>query len=131
MDCLLDTHIFLWAISDNKKLRQKHKALIENTSNEIYVSFYSLMEISIKHSLGKLPDFKADVDEVFAEIEIANITLLSTDVHHLAQYNALPFFDAHRDPFDKFIIACAIANNLPLLTYDKNFESYKDLIRLI
>ncbi len=117
MDCLLDTHIFLWAISDDKKLRQKHKVLIENSNNEIYISFYSLMEISIKHSLGKLPEFKANVDEVLAEIDKANFTLLSTDVHHLIQYNALPFFNQHRDPFDKFIIACAITNNLPLLTY--------------
>ncbi len=80
MVCLLDTHILLWAISDDKKLRQKHKALIENIDNEIYVSFYSLMEVSIKHSLGKLPEFKAKVDDVIAEIEKANITILSTDV---------------------------------------------------
>jgi PIN domain nuclease of toxin-antitoxin system len=131
MVCLLDTHILLWAISDDKKLRQKHKALIENIDNEIYVSFYSLMEVSIKHSLGKLPEFKAKVDDVIAEIEKANITILSTDVHHLTQYNALPFFAAHRDPFDKFIIACAIVNNLSLLTYDKNFELYKDLVTLL
>lgn len=131
MNCLLDTHIFLWAISDDKKLRQEHKALIENKSNEIYISFYSLMEISIKHSLGKLPEFKANVDEVVAEIERADFILLSNNVHDLMQYNALPFFDQHRDPFDKFIISCAIANNLPILTYDKNFKLYKDLILLI
>jgi PIN domain nuclease of toxin-antitoxin system len=81
--------------------------------------------------LDKLPEFKANVDEVLAEIEKADFTLLSTDVHHLTNYNALPFFDQHRYPFDKFIITCAITHNLPLLTYDKNFKLYKDLIRLI
>lgn len=131
MKCLLDTHIFIWALDDNKKLHAKHKSLIQDTTNEIYVSFYSLMEISIKMRLGKLPDFKASIDEVLLQLDKSDFTLINCDAAHLSAYETLPLFDDHRDPFDRFIIANALAEKLPILTYDKKFRLYKDLVQFV
>ena len=58
MRLLLDTHIFLWYVKADRKLKSKTQALIQN-ANEVYVSSASIWEAAIKASLGKL-DVKID-----------------------------------------------------------------------
>ena len=55
MQYLIDTHVFLWFVSNAKELSQTAKTLIEDGQNEIHISIASLWEISIKTALGKLP----------------------------------------------------------------------------
>jgi len=54
MQYLIDTHVFLWFVSSSKELSQTAKSLIEDETNEIFISIASLWEISIKTALGKL-----------------------------------------------------------------------------
>lgn len=55
MKVLLDTHIFLWFITKNKRLSQRCYDAISNRDNEIYLSVVSVWEAMIKYQLGKLP----------------------------------------------------------------------------
>ncbi len=89
------------------------------------------MEISIKVSLGKLPDFKASISDILVQLDKSDFTLISCDASHLSAYETLPLLEDHRDPFDRFIIASAMAEKLPILTSDKKFHLYKNLLRLV
>jgi PIN domain nuclease of toxin-antitoxin system len=51
---LLDTHVFLWAVAEPRKLSPRAMAALRNTSNELYLSAVSVWEMAIKRSLGKL-----------------------------------------------------------------------------
>jgi len=65
------------------------------------------------------------------QLDKSNFTLINGDAAHLSAYENLPLFDDHRDPFDRFIIATAIAEKMPILTYDKKFRLYKNLVNLV
>ena len=104
MAYLLDTHILLWAVSEPAKLSQKHKQIIENKANRILVSHFSYMELSIKLTLGKLPDFIMEWEDFVSSVEQTGIENLPVSLAHIRQYQNLPLFQKHRDPFDRFII---------------------------
>ncbi len=55
MKLLLDTHIFLWFISGDGRLRVDMRDAIRDPGNDVYLSVVSLWEIIVKHNLGKLP----------------------------------------------------------------------------
>lgn len=55
MKLLLDTHVFLWFISGDKRLPDVMRDSIRNPENDVYVSVVSLWETIVKHQLGKLP----------------------------------------------------------------------------
>ena len=54
MKILLDTHAFLWLVSDNSRLSDKAKMIFLDNSNELFLSAVSGFEIAVKHGLGKL-----------------------------------------------------------------------------
>jgi PIN domain nuclease of toxin-antitoxin system len=131
MKYLLDTHVLLWAIGEPEKLSINHKNIIEDKSNEIYVSFYSYMEISIKLRLDKLADFDTSLDDFHTKTEETGIINLGTDLNHLIQNLHLPLFAEHRDPFDRLIIATAISEGMKILTVDSKFSLYKDFVGIL
>ena len=63
MDILIDTQILVWSFDINSPLTKPHKELLEDTSNRVFASYISLMELAIKKTLNKLPDFVPDVRE--------------------------------------------------------------------
>ncbi len=56
VNCLLDTHIFLWWLFDDSRLPEGVRGVIGNRDNRILVSSASVWEISTKYRLGKLPE---------------------------------------------------------------------------
>ncbi len=76
MDILIDTHILVWSFDVYSPLSKDHKGLLENTSNRIFVSQISLMELAIKKSLNKLPDFIPNISEVIDQLEENGFELL-------------------------------------------------------
>ena len=81
------------------------------------------LEIVIKSSLGKLP-LPGPFEEVIpAQLEAERIEVLPIDVSHLGRLRRLPFH--HRDPFDRLIIAQAMAEDVPLITHDATFSQYE------
>lgn len=121
MKLLLDTHSFLWFIEDNVRLSPKAKNLLESET-ELLISAATLWEVAIKVSIGKLA--LTQPFELFIPNQLASnaIELLPIAVEHLALVSALPFH--HRDPFDRLIIAQALIEQLPVVSIDREFDSY-------
>jgi PIN domain nuclease of toxin-antitoxin system len=130
MRLLLDSHTFIWFVSDDPRLSRHARALIEDASNERLLSAASHWEIAIKLSLRKLTF--TDPFDVFMPRELAanQIRLLPIELPHSIQVAALPFPPSnHRDPFDRLIVAQAIVEGLPVLSADKRLDDY-GVIRL-
>ncbi len=118
MNILIDTHIFLWALSEPEKLTEQQRAALETRGNTIYVSAVSIAEIMIKSSLGKLT-------VPFNPVTIAEET--GFDVLEYRGEDALLLADLpfhHRDPFDRMIITQGIAHDFPIMTRDETFSLY-------
>ena len=109
MKLLIDTHTFLWFSSGSPEMSADAKAVIEDEENEIFISIASLWEISIKTALGKLA-ISGSYDLVIEDVTGNLIEILPVNFAHTVVQNKLPFH--HRDPFDRMIIAQAIAENM-------------------
>ena len=119
MKLLLDTHVFLWAISTPQRIPERLRSEIESLANTINVSAVSVAEIMIKASLGKL-NMDFDPNEQIEQAGFEPIDFTGADAEHL---KALPFH--HRDPFDRMLICQSIERDLPILTLDPAFKQYK------
>lgn len=123
MRLLLDTHTFLWFISGDAQLSSKARELISDPENEVLLSVASLWEIVIKAALGKLRLAGSFEDVIPSQIQSNDIELLGIGLAHLGELSRLP--QHHKDPFDRLIIAQAIAEGIPLVSKDDNFEEYR------
>lgn len=118
MRVLLDTHILLWALGDTRRLGKQREDVLSNASNVVFVSALSLAEVAIKASLGKL-EVPSDLAERVID---AGFTHLPFDASHASALAALPFH--HRDPFDRMLIAQAMADGLVFATADDRCRAY-------
>lgn len=118
MNYLIDTHIFLWWLSNDKKLKDSFRQIIEDPKNHIYVSVVSGWEISIKNRKGKLP-LKTTLAECF---KVAGFEVLNISFEHVLSLNKLPLY--HQDPFDRMLVAQAKAEKLKLITDDTKIKKY-------
>lgn len=122
MKLLLDTHTFLWCISDDPALSQTVRDEFEEASNDVFVSAASFWEISIKFALGKLPLPDAPDRYLPAQRTAAGIDLLPIDEPEVCQVHNLP--PHHRDPFDRLLVAQANCYGLVLATDDPLVKRY-------
>jgi PIN domain nuclease of toxin-antitoxin system len=122
MRLLLDTHTFIWYVTDNPRLSAHVKLLIEDENNEKLVSIASIWEMAIKHSIGRL-NFSLPFREfVGQQLTVSNIGLLEINLQHIEVVASLPLH--HRDPFDRLIIAQSMAQQIPILSVDAIFDAY-------
>lgn len=128
MKLLLDTHIALWAITDDPKLPQSVVSLIMSPNNEIIVSVASIWEISIKHSLGRR-SMPVSGNEALGYFQEAGYRLLSVTAEHAAYVDTLP--PIHADPFDRILIAQAICEPMRLITHDALLSEYGELVMVV
>ena len=125
MRVLLDTHILLWALSDDPKLSNKARKLIENAA-EVYVSAATFWEMAVKIGLGKLD---VNLDEIREYcLESGFVELPTTSEHAIAVKDLEPH---HKDPFDRLIVATAINEPMKLLTADPQVAQYTSLAILV
>ncbi|HEV2764271.1 MAG TPA: type II toxin-antitoxin system VapC family toxin [Pyrinomonadaceae bacterium] len=122
MRLLLDTHVFLWYISADKKLSEAVRDAVRDPANEVYLSVVSLWEAMIKHQLGKLPLPRPPGDYLPAQRTRHGISSLALDEASVTQLARLPAI--HRDPFDRMLISQALEHGLTLVTVDDVFRSY-------
>jgi PIN domain nuclease of toxin-antitoxin system len=122
MHILLDTHIYLWHVSDDELLTREAKSLILGAES-IHISAASLWEIAIKVKLGKL---KADLDRLIEEMESSGFVELPITSRHAAQVAKLPLH--HTDPFDRLLIAQAVSEPFYLVTTDSQLPQYSSLV---
>ena len=122
MKFLLDTHAFLWWLSDPEKLSSRAFETIEAAEHEIYLSPASSWEIAIKMRLGRLA-LPKDLSSYIPQKMLSNgfRSLGIEQIHALETYH-LP--DHHRDPFDRMLIAQARVEKMPIITKDALIEKY-------
>lgn len=118
MRLIIDTHIFLWAPCDPKRIDRDQLAEIETQANIVHVSSISIAEVMIKASLGKLA-VPFDPVEMVERCGFESLDFRSEDALLLRN---LPFH--HRDPFDRMLIAQSMANQYPIVTDDPAFRAY-------
>jgi PIN domain nuclease of toxin-antitoxin system len=121
MSYLLDTHILLWWIFDDPKLDLECRDIIRNPNHRILISSVSAWEIATKYRIGKLPEAKQIVEEYSQILHQAKFIELAITSAHALRAGSLPI--PHRDPFDRMIMAQAELENLPIITYDKAFQT--------
>lgn len=124
MRLLLDTHVALWALTDDPRLSERARALIADPANDVLVSSASVWEIAIKHALGR-GDMPISGDQALDWFRQAGYQLLPIAPGHAAAVEHLP--DHHRDPFDRMLVAQAMAEPLRLLTHDPLVLRYGDM----
>ena len=83
MRYLLDTQILIWHLQGNAKLKASFRATIEDPSNTILVSHFSLLEMSIKLKLGKLPEFVVSIEYVAKQLLLDGFELLPVSNSHI------------------------------------------------
>jgi len=121
MKILLDTHTFLWFITDEPILSSPARILIEDINNIRLMSIASMWEIAIKTSLGKLELAKPFAEFIPNQLKHNYIDLLPIELPHLAKVTNLPFH--HRDPFDRLIIQ-SLVEQIPIVSKDTKFDDY-------
>ena len=125
MRLLLDTHVFLWCVKDDRRLTKAAREILAGAT-EVYVSSASIWEAAIKAKLGKL---EANVDALVSSIADSGFLELPITAKHAAAVGRLP--DVHNDPFDRMLIAQAISEPLRFLTADDVLGQYSELVELI
>jgi PIN domain nuclease of toxin-antitoxin system len=118
MRLLLDTHVLLWWLADDDLLPGATRDSIADGDNLVVVSAATAWEIAIRQSIGRL-DAPADLLDVMRENDFDALSI--TPAHALAA-GTLPLH--HRDPFDRMLIAQAIAEELTIVTIDERFAAY-------
>ena len=131
MTVLIDTQVLLQFQENNSKLKTHNKSLIEDTTNTIWVSQISLVEIAIKLKTGRLPEFVESVNVFVEQVLEDGFQILPLKNEHIEAYDQLPFYEDHRDPFDRLVLATALHGNWPVMSADGKFSLYKDLIDII
>ena len=122
MRVLLDTHAFLWWIADSPKLSDDAREIIANEQNEPVFSVVSAWEIAIKAGVGKLELPGSPEKFVTEQLSRNALDILPIHVRHALGVHGLP--DHHRDPFDRLLIAQAMAENIAILTADPLVTTY-------
>lgn len=123
MRALLDTHVFLWWITNNPQLPQDVRSIIADGNNELFFSAASCWEIAIKAHLGKI--ILPQKPDIFISDQLAtnSIQTLPIQASHALHVFNLPY--RHRDPFDRMIVAQAQMEKLPIITSDALIAKYK------
>jgi len=118
---LLDTHIFLWLLTDPERLGESLQ-VAEDPANELVVSAASSWEIAIKYRLGRLALPEPPERYVPDRLREIGGTALAIEHTHALAVAALP--PLHRDPFDRLLIAQAGRLGIPILTADRAIVAY-------
>ncbi len=122
MKYLLDTHAFIWFVTDDGKLSSKARSIIKDSHNEVYFSAASAWEMSIKIKLGRLTIQEELEPFIIKQLSENNFGALAINVLHSIYTSKLP--DIHKDPFDRMIIAQSKIEDMPLISKDNNIKKY-------
>jgi PIN domain nuclease of toxin-antitoxin system len=122
MRYLLDTAVFLWGLNEPERLNKRALAVLQDASQEVFLSAASTWEIVIKATIGKLK-LPKEPDQLIPEALARFVTraLPITHTHSLA-VGKLPRH--HHDPFDRMLIAQARSENMILMTADSFLQNY-------
>ena len=118
---LLDTHAAFWLLNNDKALSNRARRIINDLSNSMYISIASVWELAIKINIGKL-NFNGRITGFLRLARANKINIFPIEPAHLKIYENLPLI--HRDPFDRLLVATAIAEEMTLITTDEDIAKY-------
>ena len=119
---LLDTHTFLWFVLDDPNLSAAARAYTADPNNELYVSPASYWEVAVKVSIKKY-ELKSPFESFWRKgIDDNGFRIMPIELSHAAAVAAMPFH--HRDPFDRMIVAQAMAERIPIVSNDTALDVY-------
>jgi PIN domain nuclease of toxin-antitoxin system len=119
---LIDTHALLWWLSDDQSLSVVARKAMAETSNVLLVSAASAWEIATKVRLGRLPGAEELAADFQGFMLREGFTTLDITADHGIRAGLLP--GPHKDPFDRMLISQAQAENVPIVTNERSFETY-------
>lgn len=122
MKLLLDTHVFLWYLIEDRKLPTRWTELIRDPNNDVYLSVVSVWEAIIKSGLGKLSLPDAPERYLPTQRDRHHVFCLDLDEGNVCRLSTLPV--AHRDPFDRMLVCQAIQHSMTIVTLDTTFDAY-------
>jgi len=122
MRILLDTCTFLWIITDAPELSTRARQLFREPANEVFLSSVSALEISIKHSIGRLPLPESPETFIPAQREHHGIETFPLEESAALHLTKLPHL--HKDPFDRILICQAIIHGMVIMTPDELILQY-------
>ena len=122
MRLLLDTHALIWWLADDPALPEPARQAITDEGNDVLVSAASAMEVATKHRLGKLPQAAVLAQDFEAVIEGEGFAPLSISVRHAKLAGGLQI--AHKDPFDRLLIAQALVEDIALVSNEAVFDAF-------
>ncbi len=125
MRLLVDTHVAIWAVDDDKRLTSASRLLMQS-ADSVAVSAASIWEIAIKFALrrGRRGDMTFSAYDAMAKFDESGFDLLAIEPLHSAAVGALPRL--HGDPFDRLLVAQAAVEGMTFLTRDKLLVAYGD-----
>ena len=118
---LIDTHVFLWSLNEPSRLSEEVIGILKDAANTIYVSAAVTWEVVIKRTKGTL---EVEGDILYHLYE-QSFQPLSVTHQHAKTLEGIPRI--HNDPFDRIMIAQAIAEDLILITHDRTILKYPDV----
>ena len=121
MRLLLDTHAVIWWFQGNLRLSRQAREAIGRDDSAVFVSAVSAFEIALKHHIGKLPEASRLVDDFDAMLAEQGFEPLAVSLRHALSAGRLPI--AHRDPFDRLLIAQALTEDLTLVSNERVFDA--------
>jgi len=122
MRLLLDTHAFLWWITDDSRLSDRARRSIAAKTHTVFLSAASGWEILLKAGLGRLT-FLQDPERFIPEqVAVNGFEVLPVHLHHVLRIHSLPRL--HRDPFDRVLVAQALSEQMALISGDPQIAQY-------
>ena len=122
MRLLLDTHAFIWWANDPQRLSPTALQVCQDPANALVLSVVSLWEMQIKMGAGKI-DLRRPLPEILrSQQETNGLTILAIEASHALGLGGLPAI--HKDPFDRMLVAQAIAEGLPIVSGDSMVRKY-------
>jgi PIN domain nuclease of toxin-antitoxin system len=119
---LLDTHTLLWWLDGDRRLSRTARSRIADQDVVVLVSAASAWEIATKARIGKLPGALSVADDVSGAVASQGFTALEITMLHAQRAGRLP--GAHRDPFDRMLIAQAQLEDVPIVSNETVFDAY-------
>jgi PIN domain nuclease of toxin-antitoxin system len=125
---LVDTQLLLWNVYGSRKLPVRVARLFRDGRHQFFYSAASLWEIAIKAARGR-EDFVADTAAIRDALEANGFHELPVAAQHAVQLSSLP--PIHADPFDRMLVAQAIAEPMALITSDERLAAYPGMIEVV
>lgn len=122
MSLLVDTHVFVWWVTDDANLTAAHRRWIEQRDEPVFVSAVTGWEIAIKVKINKWPEAAALLPDLRALVRRSGLQSLDISLAQAERAGCLDLF--HRDPFDRLLAAQALDLSIPVATIDPVFARF-------